>query len=198
MKLYFIRHGESVANVARYMSGNTDVPLTEKGLRQAKEVAEKLKDIKFSAVYSSELQRARHTAGAILEGRDLELISLRDLGERDFGEWEGLTFDEIKVKFADDWNDFIKEGFNAVIPGGERMESFFERVLKAFQNVIARHDVHSDESICIVVHGCVLMALFSYFSHGDLRGYNKYLFENARVNMVQYNSDYSVICKLNA
>lgn len=198
MNIYLVRHGESVANVQKYISGKTDVALTEKGLQQAKEVAKKLGDVEFSAIYSSNLQRAMNTAGEILKGKDLELITFRDLQERDFGDWEGLTYEQIEQKFPEAWDNFLKKGYNADVPGGEGISVFFNRVKNAFLNVIGRHEVKSDENICIVVHGCVLMALFSYFSHGDLRGYNKYSFDNARINMVQYTNDYSIIRKLNA
>lgn len=198
MNIYLIRHGESVANVQRYTSGKTDVELTERGIQQAKELAEKLADVCFSAVYSSNLQRAMNTAAEILRGRSLELITLPELQERDFGEWEGLTYEKIEHQFPEAWGAFLKNGFNADVPGGEGIADFFARIKRAFLSVVKRHEAGSDENICIVAHGCVLMALFSYFSHGDLGGYNKYSFENARVNMVQYTDDYSVIRKLNA
>ncbi|MDO4753393.1 MAG: histidine phosphatase family protein [Bacillota bacterium] len=198
MNLYLIRHGESVANVERRISGKTDVALTEKGCDQAREVAEKLANIDFSAVYSSNLQRAMNTAKEILKGRNQELKTFKELQERDFGDWEGLTFEQIQQQFPEDWDIFIKKGQNTDIPGGEGITVFYDRVKSAFENVIGRHDVNSDENICIVVHGCVLMALFSHFSHGDLSGYSKYYFENARVNLVHHTKDYSVIRRLNA
>lgn len=198
MNIYLVRHGESVANVERYISGKTDVALTEKGVQQAREVAERLTDIKFTAVYSSNLRRAMDTAREIIKDRDLQLVTFKELQERDFGDWEGLTFRQIEAVFPDAWDAFVKRGYNAEVPGGEKIEDFFERVRRIFSHITEQHQAEPDENICIVVHGCVLMALFSYFSHGDLSGYNKYSFENARVNMVQYSGDYSIIRKLNA
>ena len=69
MKLYFIRHGQTMANVDNWFAGQTDVPLTENGVVQAKAAAKKIEDVEFKAVYSSDLSRAITTQKLMLPDR---------------------------------------------------------------------------------------------------------------------------------
>lgn len=198
MKVYLIRHGESTANVSRIMSGNMDVALTDTGLAQARSLAEKMRDIPLEAIFSSDLQRAVNTAGEIARGRNIEPIRTSNLRERNFGAWEGIEFDEIKNLYPAEWQDFLERGFNCDVPEGESIDSLYERVVREYERIVSLYDADSDVSICIVAHGCVLMALFSHLVYGNKDGYNKFRFDNARVNMVEIMYDFTVVRALNA
>lgn len=198
MRLYLIRHGESEANLGRYTSGHMDVCLTENGVQQAKRLAEKLSRIDLAAVYSSDLKRAMHTAREVLAGRDLELRTSENLRERHFGEWEGLTFKHIEERYPVEWTEFLNKGFNAAVPGGEPIEALYSRTLGEVNRIVEEHGMDSKANVCIVVHGCVLMALLSHFAFGDLSGYNKFIFDNAKINVVEFMAGYPVIRAINA
>lgn len=198
MKVYFIRHGQTVANERREMSGSKDVPLTALGLSQAKEASEKLKDISFQAIYASDLQRAHNTAREIAAGRNQEIELVPGLRERDFGVWEGMTFDQIKVEFPEEWQRFIDTGVEHSIPESENHAEFFSRVVGAYESVVGKHSLDSDDIICIVAHAGVLMCLFSYLTYGDNSGYFKYDFGNSKINMIEYVMGYPIIKALNA
>jgi len=98
IKLILIRHGESDGNAQRKFSGFQDVNLTEKGIWQAKRLARRLEGMQVDAFYCSDLKRARHTAEIIFGDRGEDIVVSPNLREINFGTWEGLTFEEIKLK----------------------------------------------------------------------------------------------------
>ena len=94
-RIYLIRHGESIGNAKRMYLGHTNLGLSELGHRQAEITAEFLKNVDFSVIYSSDLQRALETAAPHAKIRGMELILRRDLREINVGEWEGAYVDEL-------------------------------------------------------------------------------------------------------
>jgi probable phosphoglycerate mutase len=108
-----VRHGESSFNVESRVQGHLDVStLTEKGIADARRVAQALRGIDFQGFYHSPLQRATHTAHAIWETLTADGITVpqptvnRDLIEISLPLWEGLLFDEVKARFPDGYRDW--------------------------------------------------------------------------------------------
>src|SRR6185369_6866034 len=95
------RHGETDWNVERRVQGHSDTPLNDRGRQQACALAEELAGESIDAVYSSDLLRAHETARIVAEQRGLGVTSIRDLRERHFGTWEGLTDEEIFERYPD-------------------------------------------------------------------------------------------------
>lgn len=93
----FLRHGESEANAGGWLSGHRDVPLTERGRAQAVEARAQLATVSFDQCWTSDLQRAHHTARLVLADRGPALqISMR-LRERALGSWEGRAKAELRA-----------------------------------------------------------------------------------------------------
>ena len=90
-ELLLVRHGETLWNQQGRMQGQHDSPLTTVGLQQAKQLAQRLKDASFTALYSSDLGRAHQTARCIADETGHEIVADRGLRERNFGIFEGLT-----------------------------------------------------------------------------------------------------------
>lgn len=200
MRVFLIRHGQSEANAKGFVSGDRETPLSKLGLEQAKEVGQKLKDRKFAAIYSSTLSRAFNTAEEIQKcvENPVSLKRLDSLRERDFGHWEGVTLEEIGRRYPEEMREYIAHGLNMNIPGGESVGALYNRVVPAYQSILAEHDDGEDTEICIVAHGCVLQTLFSYIMHGDSENLSKYAIKNARVNMVEYKHGRAELCMFNA
>jgi len=93
---YILRHGETEWNVARRMQGHKDSPLTEAGIQQALAVADVLKDIEFSAIFSSDLLRAHRTAAIVALERDIQIKTTELLRERSFGRFEGWEVEKYR------------------------------------------------------------------------------------------------------
>jgi uncharacterized phosphatase len=145
------RHGETDWNVERRVQGHSDTPLNDTGREQARALAEELAGEPIDAVYSSDLVRAHETARIVAEQRGLDVTAIRDLREKHFGTWEGLTDQEIFVRFPQtqetswrDWGD------------AETREQMAERVLGALHRIA---ETHPDQRVLVVSHGGPLRAV---------------------------------------
>jgi broad specificity phosphatase PhoE len=99
--LYLVRHGETEWNVQKINQGQSESYLTEKGIEQAKETAEILKDINFDAIFSSDLDRTYRTAEIIKLDRELIIQTSKLLRERSYGSFEGKHADVLKNTLKD-------------------------------------------------------------------------------------------------
>jgi alpha-ribazole phosphatase/probable phosphoglycerate mutase len=146
--ILFARHGETDWNVQRRVQGHSDTPLNETGRAQARVLADELAEESIDAVYSSDLLRAHETARIVAEPRGLNVTATRDLRERDFGTWEGLTDDEIFARYPEAassrWGD------------GETKEEMAQRVFDALQRIA---DAHAGGRVLVVSHGGPLRAV---------------------------------------
>lgn len=154
-----VRHGETVWNRELRMQGNSDSPLSELGVRQARSVARRLSAMTFSALYSSDLGRAQRTAQSIGEVTGHAIMIDARLRERGFGVLEGLTRSELEARDAEDYARFRSCDPDYVIPGGESARATYERVIACFEEIAARH---RGETVAVVSHGLVLDALYRH------------------------------------
>src|SRR5918996_6105843 len=123
-EILLIRHGETLWNQQRRMQGQNDSPLTPNGLEQARKLARRLKDVAFTALYSSDLGRAHQTARCIADATGHDVIAERGLRERDFGIFEGLTNAEIKARYPEDYELFAKRLPHYAMARGESAHQF--------------------------------------------------------------------------
>lgn len=154
-----VRHGETDWNLQARAQGQIDTPLNATGLAQAERVASRLESETFAAAYSSDLSRVVETARPIMRGRDVPITTTKDLREKHFGDWEGLTFDEIRDKHPSGFNQMFSDDSDFAAPGGgetdkdlcDRAAAFAERTRAA----------HPDDDLLIVAHGGTLRALIA-------------------------------------
>lgn len=156
-RLILIRHGETVWNQQRRMQGHSDSPLSETGVRQARLLARRLKEIAFSALYSSDSERAHHTARSVAEVTGHDIVLEPRLRERHFGVFEGLTGAEIEANYPADYARFKSRDQAHVIPGGESALQFRARVFACLHEIAARH---ARELVVVITHGLVLDVLY--------------------------------------
>lgn len=150
-KLYLIRHGETEGAETKRYKGHIDVPLSANGIEQIKRVADYLAEAKsLNALYCSDLSRAVKSAEIIAEPHGLKPIIMPALRERNFGLWEGMSFDEIKAKWPDAFNAWAANPLEFSPMDGESTIKVKERALKAFNDIIGKHQ---GENIAIVSHG---------------------------------------------
>ena len=130
-KLILVRHGQSKANECGYLVGKNEAPLSLLGEKQAKAVSEYiLKEYKVDVIYSSPLLRACNTVKGVADALNLPINKEEELSEFDFGEWEGLTLEEIKNNFDDGYSKWAKDPGTFVPQGGESMTHLQARVVK--------------------------------------------------------------------
>ncbi len=155
--LLFVRHGESTANRDGIFGGNSDVMLTETGIRQAEKAAAFIKETySVDAVYASCLSRAEKTAKKIAERFSLPVITDERLQEISGGDWNGKPFEEIKKNYSAEfemWNICM-----ALVrpPHGETAQEAQERVFPAVCEIAEKND---GKTVVIVAHRAVIRTL---------------------------------------
>ena len=155
MKVYIIRHGQSVDNVTKTISG-PDTPLSDLGRAQAKSIGQKLLETgtKFDVVYSSTFQRASETTRIICGEIGIkEIIFDKRFREGDAGIYTGQRFDEL-TKEGKELLDSYFVNVDEKPPGGESITEQWNRHREGFLEVIGNHPENS--TILIVGHGGTL------------------------------------------
>lgn len=157
-RVVLVRHAETEESARGRCYGRLDVQLSPLGLRQAQALAASLADIALAAVYASRLSRALDTARPIAAAQGLEPVVLAALGELDFGEVEGLSYDEIEAERPELFRAWMDDPARVIFPGGESLADLRARVLPALAELRARHD---REAVAVVAHGGVVRVVLA-------------------------------------
>lgn len=203
LNIYLIRHGRTEWNDAGLLQGTEDSPLVDEGIYGAKLTGQKLAETPFSACYSSLLKRAQDTADYIIGERDIPHFHHRGLNEIHFGSWEGKHKEELVshpeyILFRTDPKNYLAKENQ-----GERFEQFYQRIMNAFNQIIARHQ--DGENILIVSHGMTLTLLTAVlkgihwhdFRHATQQKQHKFVantaisivrVENGQAQLVEFNN----------
>ena len=155
---FLVRHGETEWNRAGRAQGHSDPPLNGTGRAQARQVGDRLAGTGFEAAYASDLQRAMETARGIISGTPASLVTLAELREKNFGEWEGLTHQEVKSRDPLLYERMFHEGATFAPPGGESDRSFFDRVSSTVAG-IRNARPETGGNLLVVAHGGTLRAM---------------------------------------
>ena len=156
LRLYLVRHGEVEGAADGKLLGRTDAPLSKRGLEQSHALAEALSDAQLSAVYSSDLLRAKMTAEIIAQRGNLKVQESSAWREIDMGEWEGRTLaalhEESPALVAQVFNDPASFEY----PEGESFAAFTARVQAALVQLLTTHD---GSDVALIAHGGVCRAI---------------------------------------
>ncbi len=189
VKLTLIRHGQSIWNLENRFTGWGDIPLTKKGIREAKIAGKKLKDEHFDIVFTSELIRAQMTCFEVLNinnnnnkffkfhknkgenySRYLKnhselnytpLFVYEELNERDYGDLEGLNKAETAKKFGDEQVHEWRRSYATAPPGGESLKDTYKRTIPFYKKVIEK-ELIKKKNILISAHGNSLRSIIKY------------------------------------
>lgn len=157
VRFLLIRHGESVWNRENRWQGHADVPLSETGRGQARQLARHLQNRQrpIRAIYTSDLQRARETADIL--GQTLGFMPTASTAwrEMDIGSWSGLTTAEVVARHPEEW-ERLRQGEDLPRGGGETFAEFQGRLLRALHTCI---EAPVGQDIAIVTHGGAVRAL---------------------------------------
>lgn len=149
-KLLLVRHGETEWNDSARFQGQTDVPLNDRGRAQAEQVAKRLQRETLAAVYSSDLLRALDTARVIAHNHRLVVTISDQLREASFGSWEGMTFDEVRARFPEEAEGWIRDPVMIRPADGETRDAIVSRVMGALRRIA---EAHGDRTVVVVTHG---------------------------------------------
>ena len=158
LKLYIIRHGQTEWNTQKRLQGWNNSSLTQKGVLDAENLSQRLKDINFDYIYSSIQKRAIDTANIIRNNRKLDIIKLDGLKEIGFGKWEGMEIGEIQDKYKEEFDIYLnRPHLYKPTQNGESYEDIFKRVKISLEEILK----NKGKNVLVVSHGVTLKVLTS-------------------------------------
>jgi probable phosphomutase (TIGR03848 family) len=162
--LLLIRHAVTEATGKRLYGRAEGFHLSERGRDQATGLAERLRELPLSAIYSSPLERCMETAAAVADPRGLEIATVPDLIEVDVGRWTGRTFTVLRRSAQ--WRR-VHEDSSARFPDGESLSAVQRRVVAALEEIAA---VHRRDVVAAFSHGDPIRVALAHFAglHLDL------------------------------
>ncbi|WMT28298.1 histidine phosphatase family protein [Bacillus aerius] len=166
-----VRHGETDWNAAKRIQGRTDIPLNDTGKWQAEQTGLYLKDDHWDVVISSPLSRAKETAYLILQHVHAPLVIMDDFIERDYGDAEGMSFEERQKLFP-----------NKQYPHMEPLSALQDRMIEGIEKVSA---AYPDQRVLIVAHGAAIHALLTTLADEHM-GIQDTRLVNACLNYVEW------------
>ncbi len=181
--VYLVRHGVTDANAAAKYEGRGDSDISSLGVRQALDISRMLAGKRVAVVYSSLKRRAIHTAEIISGELGLVPVPLEGLAEVDFGEWDGLTFEEVSRRYPTQVDRWITDPLETRPPGGETLLEMWTRVCTCLvgevlayygSSVLAPNlDALEAGSTVVVSHGGPIRAILSFIECGDLSAFQQ-------------------------
>lgn len=183
-RICVIRHGETFWNADRRIQGHLDIGLNPTGLRQARAAARRLaaEAGTVTAVYSSDLARARVTAEAIAAHLGRPVCLRPALRERSYGIFEGLTYDEARQQHPGAYAAFEARQPELPIPQGESLEDFSARVSRCLEALAAEH---RGETVVLVCHGGVLDVINRHVRGRPLAAPRDFTIPNAGITWLE-------------
>jgi broad specificity phosphatase PhoE len=157
-QLFLLRHGEVETRYHRVFGGRLDMDLSPEGHRQAEALAGYLNRVRFDAIYASPMKRAQQTLAPLLKQYEFQPVTVADLCEVHFGEWTGLTWQEVHDKHqvsAFRWLEMLEQ---EKIPGGECTRTFRSRIEPCLVDILNKHP---GEKVAIICHGGVVRMILS-------------------------------------
>ncbi len=183
--ILLVRHGFSEGNHLGCFTGNYDVPLTETGRKQAELTAKFIvENYNVGEIYSSSLKRAMETAKAVGDLLNLPVNPCDGLREISGGKWEAVLFDDLKVKYADDYSVWMNDLVNSRCTGGESIRELAERVINTIKDIAENS---SSDCILVVCHATPIRIMQCIFEGKPIEEINNMSWvPNSSVSEVKY------------
>jgi alpha-ribazole phosphatase/probable phosphoglycerate mutase len=195
LELYLIRHGEIQGVQKRQYNGHRDIPLSDRGRAQLSRLAAYLKDkVAFDAVCASDLSRSAESARIIAAPQSLRPTLLPAFRERNFGAWEGMTFDEIAAQNPDVFYAWARDPLHYSPVGGESTISVSDRVMPALAELRARHQ---GQKIALVAHGGVNRVILCELLGVPLQNIFRIEQDYGALNVIEFLKEMPLIKQLN-
>ena len=192
-KLLLIRHGTTKLHKSDRFWGQTDVPLSNTGIKQAGQLRNRLAGEKIIAVYTSTLSRARDTAEIIAAGHKAKLTACDELRECNFGFVEGLTFKEIEHRYPE-LAEELASWKTVAFPGGETLDQLNDRV-KSFMKEL--ENLKAKDTAAIVAHGGPLRLLICNLLGVDIRHWQQFRIDRASLSIMETYPQTAILLSLN-
>ncbi|MDO9465043.1 MAG: alpha-ribazole phosphatase [bacterium] len=195
-KIFIIRHGQTSGNSALKYFGITDVELNKEGIIQAGLASKRLEKENIYRIYSSSLKRAFKTAEIIAKPHRISIELKEDLREINFGNWEGLSFQEIRMSCPHEFSEWQNNIMGFTMPQGESILELKRRVETAFNEIL---NSAKENNVVIVTHGGPIRIILSkILSPNALEtAFWKIKQDNAALNIIENTDNTQIISLIN-
>ena len=192
--LLLIRHGENdYVKLGKFAGRLPGVHLNDKGLRQARELAEGLQPTPISAIYSSPLERAVETATPIAKAKGLKVIKEKGLIETDLGDWAG---GEVKkISRSPEWKVVQYSPSRFRFPNGESFQEEQTRLVSAIEKIIHHHD--KKDLLALVFHADPIKLVIAYYLGMPLDNFQRIACQTASVTLLNLSTQGAFILGMN-
>jgi broad specificity phosphatase PhoE len=179
--IYLVRHGITPANKENRFAGRTGETLTAEGIMQMHQVGERLRDKNIAAIYCSPARRTLESAeilGSLLKS---PVSILAELNEINIPHWAGLTKDEIRQKYGEQYPTWISAPQSFKLPGCETLDQVQKRAVEAIKRVRKREQ---GQNLLLVSHLIVLRCLVLYFQGLETKNFRSIQIGNGSILQV--------------
>ncbi len=191
--VYLMRHGEVANDGQKRYNGHIDVDITAAGVEQMHRLAGLLAEKPIVAVYSSDLIRSVKGADIIAARLNILPTPLRQLRERSVGVWEGLTAEEIRVRFPEEFRLWRADLLNYRPSGGECLTDVRDRIIPEYDRLVA---AHRGREIAMLLHGGVNRVILAHVLGLDLNNLFRLDQSFGALNIIEHFEDGMAVLKL--
>ena len=192
-QIYLLRHGEIVGSNKKRFIGQSDVPLSSKGMRQEAWWKKELSHVDFERVYASNLIRAFDTAKRVANIPASHIHVMSKLSEINLGNWEGESMENIKSRFPDAWEERGRHMDSFQAPNGESFQDLHDRVIPVFQEIAAV----ALGNVLIVSHAGVNRIILCHILKRPIRELFSIPQGYAALNLIEYERGKLVVRSMN-
>ena len=195
MRLILVRHGQTEWNAGGRYQGQSNVALSDTGRKQAKFLAERFPVKQLDAIYTSDLDRAKETAECVGEKLCVSVYPEEAFRELSFGDWEGLTYQEISLRWPEEAKKLFTAPDELSIPNGE---TFRELQKRALDKIHLLYEKHIDQTVAVFAHGAINKTILAGLMHIPLHYLWSLRQDNTAVNILRLDDGYVMVELINS
>lgn len=188
MKIYIVRHGQTIWNEEGRMQGAKNSNLTEKGIEEAKKLHDHIRNINFDRIYVSPLGRTLETMDHVKGSLDIPVTILDEIQEMNFGKFEGESLEELRKTYPDDMYNLWENPRGYINETGESYEELFARVGLGLEKII--QNKAREENVLVITHGVVISTILTILKNKDMGEiWETPVVKNTSLSIVEYTKD---------
>lgn len=192
--LLLVRHGETELKSSLRYWGHTDVKLGALGMEQVEKLRDLLATKKIDIIFSSNLKRASKTAEIIASRHNAEIIICAELREVNFGDIEGLTFNEVAQRYPEVVKSWVDGNLELKYPGGESLRKFAERVTSFTRRL---KNVAPEQTALIAAHSGTLRLLICHLMDIGPQNWWRFRLDFASLSVMETSNRGAILMTLN-
>lgn len=193
-KLILVRHALTNDNQSSRLSGHIDSSVSEDGKKQIKKLTDYLKNVHIDKIYTTTSKRTKDTVYELSNLKSINIIEKENLKEINFGDFEGMTFDEIKFKHPEEFQKMINEGYNYKYPNGESLIMTYGRVAKEVDEIILDN---KDKTVLVCSHGGTIRNIITHLISSSYEYHWNFRIDNASISILEIENGFAVINTMN-